>query len=130
MFLILCSGSSERPMTTSLSPNFLCSAFNSGIALRHGPHHVAQKSISTNLPLQSGARVSHFSASNFGAFWLRNELAQIFFSAPSAQKAEAVVTKQARARIVFINGPLLRPEWAFPPGSKVVRVGFLLHSHH
>src|SRR5678815_3256690 len=97
--LTLFSGSSERPITTSRSPNFLCNAFSSGIALRHGPHQVAQKSMSTNLPFRSGSFVSHFSTTRVGAFWLSNELAQSFFSAP--KDAETENTQSSASEMVL-----------------------------
>src|SRR6187455_533816 len=97
--LTLLSGSSERPITTSRSPNFLCNVLSSGIALRHGPHQVAQKSMSTNLPFRSGSFVSHFSTTRVGAFWLSNELAQSFFSAP--EDAETENTQSSASEMVL-----------------------------
>src|SRR6187401_1352859 len=81
-------------MTTNLSPKFLCIRFNSGIAFRQGPHQVAQKSTRINLPCRFGSGLSHFSTINPGAFWLRNDFAQIFFSSaiPKATVSRSMAT--------------------------------------
>src|SRR5205085_11330785 len=42
-------------ISTPLSLNWLCSALKSGISLRHGPHHVAQKLTSTTLFLPTSS---------------------------------------------------------------------------
>ena len=69
------SFSLEMPTTTSWSLNCFWNSFSSGMALRQGPHHVAQKSTRMNLPSVSGCAVSHFSTVSAGAFSLRNDLA-------------------------------------------------------
>src|SRR6185369_16873005 len=99
--LTVSAGSSEIPMTTSLSPNFLWKAFNSGMAFRQGPHQVAQKSINTNLPLRSGSLESHFSTTNSGAFWFKIDLAQSCFSAAKAGSAAQRATR-IKAILFFI----------------------------
>src|SRR5262249_62280115 len=56
-----------------------CSSRISGIALRQGPPHVAQKSISTTLPVRSGLVVRTSSTTNSGAALPRTSFALSVF---------------------------------------------------
>src|SRR5260370_31655807 len=71
------SDSCEMPITTIRSLNLFDRALRCGMDCRQGPHQVAQKSTNTNLPLVSGASVSHFSISRAGAGWFRKDFAWI-----------------------------------------------------
>src|SRR4029434_4794226 len=78
------------------------------MAFRHGPHHVAQKSMSTNLPLVSGCGVSHFSTTSSGPFSLITDLAQSFFSSAKAEHSNAT-KKPITRKGLFIREDCLRP---------------------
>src|SRR5204863_1241904 len=64
------SPTSTARITTSFDPSSLCSISKLGISARHGAHHVAQKSTSTTLPLNSSSETSpplSFGRRNAGA---------------------------------------------------------------
>src|SRR3954468_7701456 len=68
------------------------------MALRHGGHQVAQKSINTNLPFVLGSAVSHFSTTNSGAFWPITDLAQSFLSSATAEATKPAQTTNTKRR--------------------------------
>src|SRR6185295_17799001 len=82
--------------TTSRSANLRCRELSLGIPAQHGPHQVAQKSISTILPRMLGCGVIQVSTTRSGAWRLMNDLANSFLlgtgacgSSPTGARLEA-----------------------------------------
>src|SRR3974390_653269 len=71
------SPSEDQPTTTSLSMNFFCKEFKSGMHFRQGMLHSAPKSLNTNLASSVGFSPNHLSGSKAGAGRPNKEFSEI-----------------------------------------------------
>src|SRR5882724_4217355 len=88
--------STDAPTTTNpCGAYFFCSATKPGISVRQGPHHVAQKSRTTTLPLKSEERTVLPSRSLSSQFGTDAVLPPFIASTGGALRADAVKAMDA-----------------------------------